>query len=124
MRNLFAAFIFCALLSTMTSAEQQRQDILNAIADDPVQFVFSDTTYTGTTGPLSESEDFIAGGVLKDYDLSLLVCLQDADGNDTFGADPLEGDLIVIDGVTYAVKRKLPDQLGVSLRLYLENALK
>lgn len=114
---------FCA--GRMTNAEQQRQDILNAIADDPVTFTFNETDYTGTRGVLKLGEEFIAGGVLAEPALSLLICLQDGAGNDVFEEnEPANGHKITVDDVDYQVKMVTEDQWGVALQIDLESSVR
>lgn len=108
----------------MTNAEAQRQDLLNAIDDEPVTFTIDTVDYTGMIGVLTTLDEGVSGGFLENFDLSLVVSLQDRNGNDTFETEPVCGDFLTIDSENYMVKRVLRDPFGIALQLDLENAIK
>lgn len=108
----------------MTFAEFIAADLRNIIADTPQVFVFQDQEYTGSVSGTNRQRRLEVGGFDEMPDLSLVVCLKQSDGTDTFVNAPANGDRIRVNGIDYRVDRTELDAQRVGLRMDLRKDTK
>lgn len=109
----------------MTLADSVTLDLLNVIADAPLTFTWSGTTYTdaGTRGALVRRNRFGDGGFLEEPELTVTTTLQKLNGVgaliDRFPANtpPAHGEIIEVDDVNYRITAVHKDEFNSGLQL-------
>lgn len=113
----------------MTFYEEQTQDLLNIIADNPVAFSYGGASYTGYRGKLAQTKKNSSGGWLDEPELSLVTTRKIKQGVQFVyrfpaNASPPIGKKLTIGGKDYRIDRILQDPSDAAIQFELNGVNK